>query len=125
VHRHGAVAAVVGACAIAVLGGLELGCLRCCVEDLCEGGPPNPDLLVLVGAQYDQVEITTSGACTAVTHTETSEDGTRLWRGELTRIAETCTVSAVLDGVASQETFTIGESCGGPQPKYIYFGVFY
>jgi hypothetical protein len=124
-RRRGAVAVLVGACAVAALGAIELGCLRCCDEDLCEGGPPDPVLLVLVGAQYDEVEITTSGACTAVTHTETSENGTRVYDGELTRIGETCSVSAVLDGVRVQETFTIGDFCGGPEPKSVYFGVSY
>jgi hypothetical protein len=124
-RRRGAVAVLVGACAVAALGAIELGCLRCCDEDVCDYGPDST-LEIAVGPQFGTVEITTEGAsCSPVRDVRTTERGNRIWQAQMTRIDAPCTVTAVLDGVTYRETVVSGESCGAPAPQFVSFGVSY
>lgn len=106
--------------ALAILAApVELAC-SCCSESACDN--IGPELRVVLGPEFEEAVVSSSGACTQVKRDEVKSGGNRVWRGTMTASDRPCVISVVLNGADTQQTVQTPEECGGPGPVTACFG---
>lgn len=98
---------------------VELAC-SCCSESVCDDDIA-PELKVVLGPEFEEGVVSTSGACTRPERAEKS-GGNTIWRGTMTASDRPCVVTVTLNGAQTQQTIQSPEMCGGPGPVTACFG---